>query len=955
MSASGSTSDAAPDPAQDTAPNPPPGQAPDSDPESTDGQSSTAATAPRRSAAAAITSAAIALPIAAAFLPSPGDLTATALGGGGQPVPLPEGTGTAAAWDLLFVVLCGIALWLGTTVALWVARTPGAIKLTRCARVATVVVVVTGLLRDLILLAVTAWRDIAPWALEIVTAAAVVEFSAILFAGLVAATAVVVVVWRGIAHTRRELAGHAEHSMDTVPPAPLEGEDPPVHTGRHHDGHRRRAAYTVPGVDPGQVNRRWDRGEHTTGVCLSGGGIRAASVAMGALQSLRAELLSADYLVSVSGGGYTAGAFQQALTGAPPPSGLPGTVVRDPENVYRQGSAELDHLRRHSSYLADTRVQLLGALGRIARGLVLSLTVLFGPAVVFGVLAGWLYGQVPLTDVSLAPSEYPAPRPGALYAVGFMGSAAFLLALYSRGAAERRSFSARLVPAFVVLSALIGVVTLAIPLVVWLAAWLLDAAGDVPSVLGPVGTVLLTYAATVASIFWRRRAMLGQQASGLLRLRKSGGVPAAVPSGMLQRLLVIATTGVLVLVWLLLFAGSATTLGEPAALWSAAVIGVLVLVLGGLFDVTSLSMHPFYRERLASAFAVRTVRRDSDGQVVAVPYTAAERTTLSVYGLTGEGVRFPKVVFAAAANLTGEARTPPGLGAVSYTMSADWTGGPDIGWVRTADLERAVTPRFRRDLTVQGAVAVSGAAFASAMGRSSKWFQALLAVSGARLGAWLPNPAFVRHAHQAAERGDWAFPWLPRARRLPYLAREVLGLHPHRDRLLHISDGGHYDNLGLVELFRRRCTRIFCIDASNDAPPTATTFAEALTLAQQELGIRVELDEPWLTEQGTGEVWEGGEALAGRLSRSPLITGTVHYPAESGLAEGVTGRLIVARALLWKDLPYSLLSYAMHNPEFPNDSTGDQWFDDAKFSAYTELGRRVGDAAKAAADESVTR
>ncbi|ASR36512.1 phospholipase [Prauserella marina] len=949
MSEPGSTSDAAPDP------EPGPEQEPAEGRSGTDGQSSTAATAPRRSVAAAVTSAAIALPVAAAFLPSPSDLTATALAGGGQPVPLPEGTATAATWDLLFVVMCGVALWLGTTVALWVARTPNAIKLSRYARIATVVVVITGLLRDLVLLAVTGWHGIAPWALEVATAATVVEFSAILFAGLVAATAVVVVVWRGIAHTQRELAGQAEHDMDTVPPAPLESDDPPVHAGDRRGAHRWHSAYTVPGVDPEMVNQRWDRGEHTTGVCLSGGGIRAASVAMGALQSLRAELLSADYVVSVSGGGYTAGAFQQALTGAPPPSGLPGEVVRDPETVYQQGSAELDHLRRHSSYLADTRGQLMGALGRIARGLLLSLTVLFGPAVVFGVASGWLYAQVPLTDVSLAPSQYPVPRPGALYAIGFVGVTTFLLALYSRGAAERRAFSARLVPAFGVLAALIGVVTLGIPLLVWLAAWLLDVSGEVPGVLGPVGTVLLTYAAAIASIFWRRRAMLGQRASGLLRLRKSGGVPAAVPSGMLQRLLVMATTGVLVLVWLLLFAGSATTLGEPAALWSAAVVGAVVLVLGGLFDVTSLSLHPFYRERLASAFAVRTVRRDSDGQVVAVPYTAAERTTLSAYGVTAEGVRFPKVVFAAAANLTGEARTPPGLGAVSYTMSADWTGGPDIGWVRTTDLERAVTPRFRRDLTVQGAVAVSGAAFASAMGRSSKWFQALLAVSGARLGAWLPNPAFVRHAHQAAERGDWAFPWLPRARRLPYLAREVLGLHPHRDRLLHISDGGHYDNLGLVELFRRRCTRIFCVDASNDAPPTATTFAEALTLAQQELGIRVELDEPWTTEQGTGEVWEGGESLAGRLSRSPLITGTVHYPAESGLAGGVTGRLVVARALLWKDLPYSLLSYAMHNPEFPNDSTGDQWFDDAKFSAYTELGRRIGDAAKAAAGDSAAR
>ena len=114
------------------------------------------------------------------------------------------------------------------------------------------------------------------------------------------------------------------------------------------------------------------------------------------------------------------------------------------------------------------------------------------------------------------------------------------------------------------------------------------------------------------------------------------------------------------------------TEGRDEALWTALVTLVVVVLLGGVFDITSLSLHPFYRERLARAFAVRVQRRHSDGQVVAVAYEPSETAALSAYGVVAEGVRFPETIFAAAANLKGEHRTPPGLGAVSFTMSAKY-------------------------------------------------------------------------------------------------------------------------------------------------------------------------------------------------------------------------------------------------------------------------------------------
>jgi hypothetical protein len=682
----------------------------------------------------------------------------------------------------------------------------------------------------------------------------------------------------------------------------------------------------VPDADLGKV-----------GFCLSGGGIRAASVAMGALQTLRTRLLEARYLVSVSGGGYTAGALQQALTPAiaHPPE---GKVLRDREHAYLPGSVEEDHVRRHVSYLADSAPQVLTAFGVLGRGLLLSLIVLFSPAIVLGALAGWLYRHIPVTALPPSLTDFPTFRTGALLALGVLVLVALGASLFGRGKASKpllRQVTQGLANRLALLAVIVAVVTIVLPVLVWLA-YLLPTTNPGVRIGSPVGAILLTYLSALASILWRNRTRLGSAT------KDSGGVTAAVPSGLLQRILVIVTTALLALAWLLLFVVMIGAGGAAEALYTALGVGVVLVIVGGLFDETSLSMHPFYRERLAHTFAVRRVERD--GSQIAAHYAPAERTTLSAYGTTA--VKFPQVIFAAAANLTGEARTPPGLNCVSYTMSRDWIGGPDVGWVRTDKLENVAPARFKRDLTVQGAVAISGAAFASAMGRSARWFQVLLAVSGARLGAWLPNPAFVHAAPTSEQHTGWTYPQLPRARRLPYLWREVFGIHAHSDRLLHVTDGGHYDNLGLVELLRRRCNLIYCIDASADDRPTATTFAQALTLAREELGVRVELNDPWQAEPGSGEPLSPKDPLSvlnPRLVKSPLITGTIHYPEESGLPEDQrTGQLVVAKSLLWRDLPYPLLSYAARNPEFPHDSTGDQFFDDGKFSAYTELGRQLG-------------
>jgi hypothetical protein len=705
-------------------------------------------------------------------------------------------------------------------------------------------------------------------------------------------------VWERLGHRARPRLQRETDVLAPVAPPPEEEEE----EGRTHwDAGSR----LPPGRWPADV-----------GIAASGGGIRSACVTLGALQSLRdrGELERAGYLVSVSGSGYTVGAFQLALQ---PVRTRPakGVSIAEPEDVFAPGSAEEDYLRRHSSYVADGARQWIVALWTLLRGIVVSLALITLTVAVAGLLLASFYTAVPILDLAAlhprfvadptanAPA-YPAPPGGVLLAIGATAAAAFLsfvldiliLSLWERPV--RRP--GRIARALAAVAGLLTVIGLGVPAVVWASArvtWGLNIQGAVSTAAGgALSAVLLTYLGTLAGVLWRKRQTIGRQV-GVVRGWLTGagagtGTPQAVPTSLLQRLIVLAVLLLLGLGFLAVLGWVVATAPRWSLAWRLGLPATLVLC-AMLLDQTWLGLHPFYRRRLASAFAVRRLRNDQ-GKVFADPYPfSSEGTPLSDYARPPAGGPFPKVIFAAAANLSGQDRTPPGRHAVSYTFASDFVGGPDVGWVATDKLQQRVSPHLARDLTVQAAMAISGAAFASAMGRQTRAFQTFFALSNARLGAWLPNPAFLydegtsqpvdQGPAEAPARIHWTRPRLPRLRRLSYLLREIVGRYPCDNRLLYCTDGGHYENLGLVELLRQRCRLVYCIDASGDTPPLSGTLAEAITLAYEELGVRIELDHPLELVPGGADPLQPQQplaALSGRLSKSVVCTGTITYPRD---------------------------------------------------------------------------
>ena len=152
------------------------------------------------------------------------------------------------------------------------------------------------------------------------------------------------------------------------------------------------------------------------------------------------------------------------------------------------------------------------------------------------------------------------------------------------------------------------------------------------------------------------------------------------------------------------------------------------------------------------------------------------------------------------------------------------------------------------------------------------------------------------------------------------LFKEGIGKTSLTERRLYITDGGHYDNLGLVEALRRRPDEVYVLDASNDAENSFRALGEAMATARIDLDCELTIDPtPMIT---------GADHLAG----SAWQTGTARY------ADGTTAEVHFVKAIRTRDMSLDNKVYALLHPDFPRTSTGDQFYGELDFEAYRRLG-----------------
>jgi hypothetical protein len=216
------------------------------------------------------------------------------------------------------------------------------------------------------------------------------------------------------------------------------------------------------------------------------------------------------------------------------------------------------------------------------------------------------------------------------------------------------------------------------------------------------------------------------------------------------------------------------------------------------------------------------------------------------------------------------------------------------------------------------AMAISGAAASPSMGHyTTGAVSFLLTVFSVRLGWWLGNPRKKIPWESGYPRSSW------RA-----IMNELTGNTNDDQSEVYLSDGGHFENLGIYELARRRCRAIIAIDAGADPHCACVDLASAIEKCRVDFGIEIKIS---LDDVCTSpKVLPNGQTL--RVSAEPFVKGEIQYP------DGSKGTLIYIKPSLDARLPQDVLAYARAAGSFPHQSTMDQFFDEAQFESYRELG-----------------
>lgn len=233
------------------------------------------------------------------------------------------------------------------------------------------------------------------------------------------------------------------------------------------------------------------------------------------------------------------------------------------------------------------------------------------------------------------------------------------------------------------------------------------------------------------------------------------------------------------------------------------------------------------------------------------------------------------------------------------------------------------------------AVAISGAAASPNMGymMTSPIVRVLMTLFNVRLGFWLGNPGLAgsdpnpKRNHLPTFHRD-----SPRSSVRPILA-EALGMTNDKSPYVYLSDGGHFENLGLYEMILRRCRFIVISDASTDTDYSFDSLAMAIRQIRVDFGVPIEME---MMSFGNDPAEKNGYCATGTI-RYSCVDGPDNKEAE----KDYDGILIYLKPSLNDSEPRDVLNYHRTSNAFPQDPITDQWFSEAQFESYRMLGSHM--------------
>ncbi len=582
--------------------------------------------------------------------------------------------------------------------------------------------------------------------------------------------------------------------------------------------------------------------ENWFGIAMSGGGIRSATINLGFLKTLNkfGILQKADYLSTVSGGGYTHSYVQ-------------ATIKEKSDFNHLFTNEHIAGMRQHGEYLTPGQ-------GIWKTGNTFLMTIAF--------LVSWLMSLISPVIVA-----------GIIYYL------------------------------YTIITGLVGnPVGNTTGLAMQFEWWALLVTGGL-MLLHFVINIALNYNLSVSKQFNRLESVLG-------------------------------IVGLSLYAWILLAGVKTGARPTNPMLLDYGINAVLLFVLGFFTNPNALSFHRYYRKQLADLF----LRFAGDHKNIPL------KDVFKVDSANKSDYLAPYPLINTCLNLQNPGGGDKFKGSKAsdyFLLSPLFCGSKLTCYVPT---DRYID---YRKMTLPAAVTISAAAVNPGLGvYSNKLLSVLMTLFNARLGFWISNPIILEKSY--------AIVWWP-----VYFFKELMGRIGLSNKMINISDGGHIENLGVYELLRRGCRLIVSVDAGEDKAYGFADLNNLIIRARNELGLEIRFRSDQQPEElirprpsqvyskkrfaiaDIYQWWEDTKVIHPDTQKEenhivnfdePRKVGTFIYVKSSVLAPA-------GKPYLSEDddyLKYGTYKYKIYHPDFPHESTSDQFFDEIQWEAYYQLGQYLG-------------